>query len=70
MAIAVELQAERTPSRHAQINQSEFGIDEVEVIVETLAAVGAQEGSVRLLAVPGLVGIPLVVIPTVDNPAP
>jgi hypothetical protein len=57
MAIAVELQPERTPSRHAQIDQPELGIDEVEVVVQALAAVRAQEGLMRLLIVPGLVGI-------------
>ena len=57
MAIAVELQAERRPGRHAQIDQPEFGVLEVEIIVQALAAVRPDEGLVCLLVVPGLVGI-------------
>ena len=57
VAVAVELQAERRPGRHAQIDQAEFGVHEVEVVVQALAAVRPDEGLVRLLVVPGLVGV-------------
>ncbi len=57
MAIAVELQPERTPSRHPQIDQSQLGVHKVEVIVQTLATVRAKESLMRPFVVPGLVGI-------------
>ena len=57
MAVAVELQAERRPGRHAQIDQPKLGILNVEIIVQALAAVRPDEGPVCLLVVPGLVGI-------------
>ena len=57
MAVAVELQAERRPGRQAQIDQPEFGVLDVEIVVQALAAVRLDEGLVLLLVVPGLVGI-------------
>ena len=38
MAVAVELQTERAPGRHAQIDQAEPGIHEVEIIVEAFTS--------------------------------
>src|SRR5207248_147529 len=32
MPIAIELQTERAPGRHAQIDQAQLGVDEVEVV--------------------------------------
>src|SRR5882762_10779931 len=55
VTVAVELQAERRPCRHPQIGQAKLGIDEIEIVVETLAAVRPHEGLVRLLVVPRLV---------------
>jgi hypothetical protein len=57
MAVAVELQAERRPRRHAQIDQPEFGVLEIEVVVQAFAAVRPDVGLMRLLVVPGLVGV-------------
>jgi hypothetical protein len=57
MAIAIELQAKRTPSRYAQINQAQFGVDEVEVVMQTFAAVRSQEGAMGAFVVPGLVAV-------------
>jgi len=57
VAIAIELQAERGPGRHSQIDQPEIGIHEVEIVVQALAAVRAQIGLVRPLVVPRLVGV-------------
>jgi hypothetical protein len=57
MAIAIELQAKRTPSRHAQINQAEFSVDEVEVVMQTFAAVRPQEGAMGAFVVPGLIAV-------------
>ena len=37
MSVAIELQAERAPSRHAQIDQAQLGVDEVEVIMQAFA---------------------------------
>lgn len=56
MAIAVELQAERCPGRHAQIDQVKFGVLELEVVVQALSAVRPHERLMRLLVAPGLVG--------------
>ena len=57
MAVAVELQAERRPGRHAQVDQSECGVLKVEIIVQALAAVRPDEGLVGLLVVPGFVRV-------------
>ena len=57
MPVAIELEAERTPCRHAQIDQAQFGVDEVEVVVQAFAGIRAQEGAMRLFVVPGLVGV-------------
>jgi hypothetical protein len=57
MAVAIELQAERRPGRHAKINQPPLGIHEVEIIMQALAAVRPHIGAVGGLVVPGLVGI-------------
>jgi hypothetical protein len=55
VAVEVKLQPKRTPGGHAQITQPEFFVDEVEVIMQALAAVGFEKRTVRLLVVPGLV---------------
>ena len=57
MAVAVELQAERRPGRHAQVDQPERGVLKVEIIVQALAAVRPDEGLVGLLVVPGFVRV-------------
>ena len=56
MSVAIELQAERTPSRHAHIDQAQLGVDEVEVIVQAFTGSRAQESAMGLFAMPGLVG--------------
>src|SRR5215831_7832092 len=43
VSVAIELQAEGTPSRHAQIHQAELGVDEVEVIMQAFTGSRAQE---------------------------
>ena len=55
VAVAVELQAERRPGRHAQVAQAELLVDEVEVVVQALALIGAQEDVAVALVQPGLV---------------
>ena len=55
--VAIELEAERAPSRHPQIDQTQLGIDEVEVIMQAFAAIWPQGGAMRLLVVPGLVAV-------------
>ena len=57
VAVAVELQAERRPGRDAQIDQAQLGIHEIEIVVQALAAVRPDEGLVRLLVVPGFIGV-------------
>src|SRR5262249_742964 len=54
MSVAIELQAERTPSRHAHIDQAQLGVDEVEVIVQAFTGSRAQESAMGLFAMPGL----------------
>ena len=56
VAVAVKLQAKRTPSRHPQIAEAQLGVDEVEVVVQTLATVRLEIGVTRGLVVPGPVG--------------
>src|SRR5208283_530344 len=55
--VAVELQAERRPGRRPQIDQPQFVIQEVEIVMEALAGIRAHIGLVRLLVMPGLVGV-------------
>src|SRR6202007_2614546 len=55
--VAIKLEAERTPCRHAQIDQAQFGVDEVEVVVQAFAGIRPKEGAMRLFVVPGLVGV-------------
>ena len=57
MPVAIELQAERAPGRHAQIDQPQLGINEIEVVMQAFAGVRPQEGAMRLLIVPRLVGV-------------
>jgi hypothetical protein len=39
------------------MDQAQFGIHEVEIVMQALAAVRAQVGLVRLLVMPGLIGV-------------
>src|ERR1700730_2797809 len=55
--VAIELEAEWTPSRHPQIDQAQLGVHEVEVVMQAFAGIRPQEGAMRLLVVPGLVGV-------------
>jgi hypothetical protein len=57
MAVAIELQPERTPGWHPQMDQSQLCIHEVEVVVQAFAAVRLEKGLAGLLVVPGLVGV-------------
>jgi hypothetical protein len=42
VAVEVDLQAKRRPGRHAHVAQAELRVDEVEVVVQALAAVGLE----------------------------
>jgi len=55
VAVEVELQAEGRPGGHAQVAQPQALVDEVEIVVQTLAAVALEEGFVGHLVVPGRV---------------
>ncbi|KFB66521.1 MAG: hypothetical protein CAPSK01_004200 [Candidatus Accumulibacter vicinus] len=57
VTIAVELKPERAPSRHAQEGQAQCLVDEIEVVVQTLARGMAQEGLMCAFVVPRLVGV-------------
>lgn len=52
VAVHAELQAERGPGGHAQMAESELRVDEIEVVVQTPAAVGLQEGLAGGFVVP------------------
>ena len=57
MAIAVELQPERAPSGHPQVAQPQLLVDEVEVVMQTLARVRLEKRFATLLVVPRLVAL-------------
>src|SRR5439155_22465966 len=57
MPVAIELQTKRAPGRHAQIDQAQLGVDEVEVVMQAFASIRPQEGAMRVLVMPGLVGV-------------
>src|SRR3984893_7172761 len=46
-----------TSKRHAQIDQAQLGVDEVEVVMQAFARIRPQEGAMRVLVMPGLVGV-------------
>src|SRR3984893_11076592 len=46
-----------TSKRHAQIDQAQLGVDEVEVVMQAFASIRPQEGAMRVLVMPGLVGV-------------
>ena len=56
VAVEVHLQAKRRPGRHPHITQAELRIDEVEVVVQALAADRFEEGLAARLVVPGTIG--------------
>jgi len=53
MPIEIELQAERRPGGHAQVAQSQFRVDEVEVVMQTFRLSGLEGGLSGGLVVPG-----------------
>jgi hypothetical protein len=57
MAIAVELQAKRRPGGNPQVDQSQFGIDAVKVVMQTLAAGWLHQVPMRCLVVPRAVTV-------------
>src|SRR5437588_8404627 len=57
MPIAIELQTERAPGRHAEIDQAQLGVDEVKVVMQAFASIRPQEGAMGVLVMPGLVGV-------------
>ncbi len=56
VAVEVELKAERSPGRHAQVAQAKLLVDEVEVVVKALPIVRLEERPSGLLVVPRLEG--------------
>jgi hypothetical protein len=56
VAVEVDLQAKRCPGRHPHVAQAELRVDEVEVVVQALAADRLEEGLAARLVVPGTVG--------------
>ncbi len=53
MAVHVELEPERHPGGNAQIAQAECFVDEVEIIMETLAGIVFEKGLAGFLVVSG-----------------
>ena len=56
VAVEVDLQAKRRPGRHPHVAQAELRVDEVEVVVQALAADRLEEGLAARLVVPGAIG--------------
>lgn len=56
VAVEVDLQPAGQPCRHSHVAEPQFVVDEIEVVVQTLAIVRPQEGLAGVLVVPGLVG--------------
>jgi len=56
VSVEVELQPEGAPGGYAQVAEAELGVDEIEVVMEALAAVADEVGLPGLLVVPRLVG--------------
>jgi len=72
VSVRVELQTKRTPGRHAQVARAEFFVDEIEVVVQTLAVFVAQAGPAARFVVPRLIargGAPAPKIPTLTRAA-
>jgi hypothetical protein len=55
VTVQVKQRAERAPCRNGQETEPEHLVDEVEVVVQTFAAVTANDGATGLLVVPRLV---------------
>lgn len=56
MAVQVKQRAEWTPRRNGQKAEAEHLVNEVEVVVQALAAIAANEGATGFLVMPWLVG--------------
>jgi hypothetical protein len=56
VAVEVDLQAKRRPGRHPHVAQAELRVDEVEVVVQALAADRLEEGLAARLVMPGTIG--------------
>src|SRR5712691_10756749 len=56
VAIAIHLEPERTPSRHAHVAQPQIRVDPIDVVVQAFAIVRFQVGLVRLFVMPRFVG--------------
>ena len=55
MAVEIELDAKRRPCRHSEITQTKFGVDEIEVVMQTFAAIVLEKCFVGFLVMPGLI---------------
>jgi len=55
MAVEIELEAKRRPCRHSEVTQTQFGIDEIEVVMQTFTAVVLEKCFVGFLVMPGLI---------------
>ena len=54
MPVEIELKAERCPGWHPQVAKPQFGVDEVEVVMQTLGFGGSKGGLATGLVMPGL----------------
>ena len=59
MAVHIELQTERRPSRDTEVTEPKFFVNEIEIIVETFALVKLKECLACLLVMPWLISIAL-----------
>jgi len=56
VSVKVELQPERRPCGHSQITQSQISVNEVKVIMQTLAANSPKKGFVSVFVMPWFIG--------------
>ena len=55
MAVEIELETKRRPRRHSQITQAKLGVDGIEVVMQTFAAVILEKRFVGIFVMPGLI---------------
>ena len=55
VAVAINLEPERTPRRHPHLAQPQIRIDAIDVVVQALAIIRFQVRLVRLFVMPGLI---------------
>lgn len=55
MTVEIELETKRRPGRHTQITETQFGVDEIKVVMQAFAAIMLEKGSAGLFVMPGFI---------------